>query len=684
MTDQKRIDELRDLIRHHEERYYVYDDPEIADAEFDALMRELRALEEKHPGLVTPDSPTGRIGGRPVEGFASVAHAAPMLSLDNAYTDDELRAFDERVRRGLAGEDVPEEPVEYVAELKIDGLSLALTYEHGVLTRGATRGNGERGEDVTSNVRTIRAIPLALRGAPAERLEVRGEVYFPRAEFDRVNAERERAEEPLFANPRNAAAGTLRNLDPRQVARRGLRFWAYQVVGAPGLGSHHETLEALRGWGVPVEPHWERCTGADALVAWCARWQDARHDLDFETDGVVVKVDRIDLRERLGATAKFPRWALAYKFPAEQATTTLRDIVRQVGRTGAVTPVAVLEPVPLAGSTIANATLHNADEVARKDIRIGDRVLIEKGGDVIPKVVKVLDPDRPDRGPSWQMPDTCPSCGSRLVRPEDEVVWRCDNAACPAQLRRRIEHFAGRNAMNIEGLGEAIVDQLAERGIVHDVADLYELEAGTLAELVVEPREPRSERARPRKLGKVGRNVVAEIDRSRGNELWRLIHGLGIRHVGERAAQLLSRAFGSLAQLERADQDRLQAVDEVGPVVAASVRQWFDQPRNRTLVARLRTAGVRTEATEAERSSGTALGPLSGKTFVLTGTLSAMTREEAAAAIERLGGKVTGSVSRNTSYVVVGADPGSKARKAAELGVTTLDERAFEHLIMAS
>jgi DNA ligase (NAD+) len=685
VSDTTRIAALRELIRHHEERYYVYDDPEIADAEFDALMRELRALEERHPHLVTPESPTQRVGGRPVEGFPAVTHAAAMLSLDNAYTEDELRAFDERVRKGLTTGESDAGEVDYVAELKIDGLSMALTYEDGVLTRGATRGDGERGEDVTSNVRTIRPIPLALRDAPPGRLEVRGEVYFPRAAFDRVNAEREAAGEPTFANPRNAAAGTLRNLDPRLVATRGLRFWAYQVVGAPGLETHHGTLEALKRWGVPVEPHWERCTGADALVAWCARWQQARHDLDFETDGVVIKVDRIDFRDRLGATSKFPRWALAYKFPAEQATTTLREIVLQVGRTGAVTPVAVLEPVSLAGSTIANATLHNADEVQRKDVRIGDRVLIEKGGDVIPKVVKVVDPDRPDRSTPWIMPAECPSCGSHLVRPEGEVVWRCENASCPAQLRRRIEHFAGRNAMNIEGLGEAIVDQLVEQGLVRDVADLYRLDGETLSALVVEPRDPRSDRARPRKLGKVGLNVVAEIDGSRQNDLWRLVHGLGIRHVGERAAQLLSRAFGSLDAIQSASTEQLQSVEEIGPVGAASVREWFDEPGNAALVARLGESGVRLDASEAERAAATERpGPLSGRTFVLTGTLSSMTREDATAAIEGRGGKVTGSVSRKTSYVVVGAEPGSKAEKARTLGVPTLDEEAFRHLIMAS
>jgi DNA ligase (NAD+) len=674
-----RIDQLRELIRHHEERYYVHANPEIADAEFDALMRELRELEEAHPDQVTVDSPTQRVGGRPVEGFATVEHRAPLLSLDNAYSEDELRAFDERVRKSLGPSPA------YVAELKIDGLSMALTYENGRLARGATRGDGERGEDVTSNVRTIRAIPLRLRGAPDGSLEVRGEVYLPREAFDRVNRERDARGDAPFANPRNAAAGAIRNLDPRQVAHRGLSFWAYQVVGDAPFATHAAMLEQLRVWGLPVERHWARIDGIEAVIAWCAQWQDARHDLDFETDGVVIKLDTLADRERLGSTSKFPRWAIAYKFPAEQATTTLKDIVLQVGRTGAVTPVAVLEPVSLAGSTIANATLHNADEVARKDIRLGDHVLIEKGGDVIPKVVKVVDADRPGRAAPWQMPGGCPSCSSQLVRPEGEVVWRCENSACPAQLRRRIEHFAGRTAMNIEGLGEAIVDQLVDRGLVHDVADLYGLEGPTLADLVVAPREARSERARPRKLGKVGLNLVAEIDRSRQNALWRLVHGLGIRHVGERVAEVLARAFGSLARIEQAGVDMLQAVEEIGPVVAESVRSWFDEPRNRDLIERLTAAGVRVEASTEERAAATAgPGPLSGKTFVLTGTLVSLTREAATEAIERLGGKVVGSVSRKTSFVVVGADPGSKAEKARALGVATLDEAAFLPLIMPS
>jgi DNA ligase (NAD+) len=679
-----RVLELRELIRRHEELYYVQANPEISDAEFDALLRELRALEEAHPELVTPDSPTRRVGGRPAEGFQTVEHRAPMLSLDNAYSEDELREFDQRVRRGLEIADGAPAPA-YVAELKVDGLSMALTYQNGRLVRGATRGDGERGEDVTPNVLTVKAIPHRLKSAPADQLDVRGEIYWPRKAFDAVNEARVAREDAPFANPRNAAAGAMRNLNSQAIADYGLSFWAYQVVGDGGATTHHALLGQLASWGFPVQGDYQRCPDIEAVIAFCRHWGDARRALDFETDGVVVKLNELASRERLGTTSKFPRWAIAFKFPAEQAETTLREIVCQVGRTGAVTPVAMLEPVLLAGSTIANATLHNADEIARLDVRLGDRVIVEKGGDVIPKVVRVVDPDRPGRPEAWRMPAACPSCGSTLVRPEDEVVWRCENASCPDQLRRRIEHFAGRIAMDIEGLGAAIVDQLVQQGLVTDVADLYALDAETLSALVVAPREARSERARPRKLGKVGLNLVAQLERSRQNELWRLLHGLGIRHVGERAAVVLARAFGSLDAIRDANAGQLESVHEIGPVVAASIRQWFDEPHNRELVQRLARAGVNVEATAGERAAAVAgPGPLSGKTFVLTGTLVQMTRDQAAEAIEALGGKVSGSVSRKTSYVVVGADPGSKAEKALELGVTTLDEAAFRDLIMPS
>ena len=677
-----RIEQLRSEIRHHEERYYLHNAPEISDEAFDRLVHELERLEAEHPDLVTPDSPTQRVAGRPSDGFATVEHMAPMLSLDNAYDEADLRAFDERVRKGAG---LGESAVPYVAELKIDGLSIALTYENGRLIRGATRGDGVRGEDVTANVRTIRAIPLALRNGPVDRVEIRGEVYLPRTSFLRMNQEREDSGEPLFANPRNAAAGTMRNLVPALVAKRQLAAFVYQVVVSSAdrllTHSHHATLEAMRSWGLPVEPHFTRCVGIEAVVEFCRSWADGRRDLQFDTDGVVVKLDDLALRERLGTTAKFPRWATAFKFPAQQAHTRLLRIDVNVGRTGANTPYAVLEPVLLAGSTISMATLHNAEDLARKDLREGDTVIIEKAGDVIPRVVAPILSLRPEGSVPWIMPATCKACGSELRRDEEEVVWRCENSSCPARLRRSLEHFASRSAMNIEGLGEALVEQLIEQGLVSDFADLYRLEAAQLENLVVAPRSPRSERAVPRKLGKVGRNVVEQIARSRENDLSRLIYALGIRHVGEKAAATLARYLRSMDQVIDAPLEALQTVPDVGPVVAASVRAFADEPHNRALVAKLAAAGVNMTTRLAEPGT-VGPGPLAGKAFVLTGTLETMSREEAAAAIERLGGKVSGSVSRKTSYVVVGAEAGSKLEKARELGVPTLTEEEFKALII--
>ncbi len=604
MNPAERIAELRQRIRHHEERYYIFNEPEVSDAEFDALMRELETLERDHPDLVTLDSPTQRVGGRPVEGFATVEHAAPMLSLDNAYSEDELRAFDDRLRRAIAQAGGPTLP-RYVAELKIDGLSIAITYEDGMLARGVTRGDGVRGEDVTSNVRVIRAIPLSLRGPSPPRVEIRGEIYLPRTAFERINREREENEEPLFANPRNAAAGTMRNLDPAQVARRGLSAYVYQLL-IPGpaqaghydesgparagrhddqtpVTSHADTLTRLRHWGLPVEPHWRVCDGIEALLAYCREWADRRGTLEFDTDGVVAKLDDLALRERLGSTAKFPRWAIAFKFPAQQATTRLVRIEVNVGRTGAVTPYAVLDPVRLAGSTIQLATLHNEQEIARKDLRPGDLVIVEKGGDVIPKIVKPLVSLRPggDEEPRpWVMPTNCPACESELFRPEGEVVWRCMNTSCPAKLRRGLLHFAARRAMNIEGLGEALVDQLVASGLVRDYADLYEL-------------RPEQIEALERMGRKSAAKLLAQIGASKAADLDRVVYGVGIRHVGERGAQALARAFGSIDALIAAPVEALERVPDVGPVVARSVRAFFDEPRNLALIDKLRQAGLR-------------------------------------------------------------------------------------------
>jgi DNA ligase (NAD+) len=765
IAPEQRLKELRDAIRHHEERYYIRNEPEISDEEFDRLLHELERLEAEHPDLVTADSPTQRVAGRPIEGFPTVEHLVPMLSLDNAYNEDELRAFDERVRRALRATAGPKGPalrpepegpalrpeaegpalrpepegpalrpepegpalrpepegparrsetdvgrvlsdpptVAYVAELKIDGLSIALTYEGGSLRRGATRGDGARGEDVTANVRTIRAIPLSLKNpstgsglvVPAGRIEARGEVYLPRASFERINRELEEAGEPLFQNPRNTAAGTMRNLDPSLVSKRGLGAFVYQLVGdgppeggrhaRTGAGhhilSHAETLEAMAAWGLPVERHWRRCANIDEVVAFCNEWAEKRRTLEFETDGVVVKVDDLALRDTLGSTAKFPRWATAFKFPAQQASTKLLRIDTNVGRTGAVTPFAVLEPVFLAGSTISMATLHNAEDIARKDIREGDTVVIEKAGDVIPKVVAPMLSLRPPDAVPWVMPTRCKECGSHLYRDEEEVVWRCTNPSCPAVIRRSMEHFASRTAMNIEGLGASLVDQLIEQKLVSDYADLYQLTAEKLENLVVAPKEPRSERAVPRKLGKVGRNVVQQIAESRKNDVSRLIYALGIRHVGEKAAATLARHFRSLDRVMSATVEQLQTAPEIGPVVAESVHAFASEPVNRALVEKLREAGVKM-TTDLPEPTIEPEGALAGKTFVLTGTLAKMTREEATAALERLGATVAGSVSKKTSYVVFGSEAGSKLEKAQKLGVETLDEDQFLALIM--
>jgi DNA ligase (NAD+) len=661
-----RIDELRRLIRRHNELYYVDAAPEISDEAYDALLRELGTLEAAHPELVTPDSPTQRVGGRPAEGFATVAHLAPMLSLDNAYNEDELRAFDVRVRKGLDTDSA----VTYTCELKIDGLGIALTYDGGRLVRAATRGDGVQGEDITANVMTIGVIPRSLAGGPGGRIEVRGEIYIPRDRFAAMNEARAAAGKPLFANPRNTAAGAIRQKDPAAVAGVPLHAWLYQLIGLDDSAvppTHGALLETLDAWGLPVEPHWERCEGIDAVWAFCERWREARHDLPFETDGVVVKLDRVALRRALGATSRFPRWAVAFKFPAQQATTILREIRVNIGRTGAATPYAVLDPVFVAGSTISMATLHNAEDLARKDIREGDTVIIEKAGDVIPRVVAPVIEKRPAASRPWVMPAICPRCDSRLVRDEDAVVWRCENSSCPARLRRSLEHFASRGAMNIEGLGEALIDQLVSKGLVGDVADLYALEAPALEAL--------------ERMGrKSAANLLAEIEKSRANDVWRLLNGLGIRHVGERGARILADHFGSLDAIRAADIAALEAVHEVGPVMATSVYGWFHEPHNEALLDKLARAGVRMEGPVARPAAGDL--PLAGKTFVLTGALPNLSRDEAAARIQTLGGKVTGTVTRKTSYVVVGEAPGSKLEKARALGVETLEPEAFLALIM--
>lgn len=670
MSIPERIDQLRSLIRYHEERYYVQDSPEISDADFDALMRELIALEAAHPEFRDPSSPTARVGGRPAEGFESVEHLMPMLSLDNAYSEEELREFHGRVCRALG---VPEDTaLDYVAELKIDGLSIALTYEDGKLIRAATRGDGVHGEDVTSNIRVVRSIPLALKNAPPGAIEIRGELYLPTAVFTAMNEDRERAGEPPFANPRNAAAGAVRTLDPNAVAKRGLRGFTYQVVLPPGRGTlastHAGVLEALGSWGCPVEKHWQRCAGLADLIAFCSRWREGRHELPFDTDGVVIKIDDLAVREQLGTTAKFPRWATAFKFPAEQVTTRLLRIDVNVGRTGAVTPFAVLEPVRISGTTVQQATLHNEQEIERRDIRPGDMVVVEKGGEIIPKVLGPVLSERPPDAEPWKMPTGCPSCMSALVKPANEAVWRCENASCPARLRRGLMHFASRRAMNIEGLGESLADQLVTAGVVRDYSDLYRLGVGELAAL-------------DRMGRKSATNLVEEIDRSRRAELWRLLHGIGIRHVGEGGAKALASAFRRMDAIRQAPVAALETVPDVGPVVARSVRSFLDEPSNQGLLDRMRDAGVRMED-DVTAQSQTGPGPLAGQTFVITGTLDSMSREAAAEALQELGAKVSGSVSKKTHGVIVGKDAGSKLAKAQAAGVPLLDEAAFLALIM--
>lgn len=677
-----RIADLRRELRHHEERYYVHDSPEITDAEFDALMRELCALEAAHPDTITIDSPSQRVGGRVVDGFETAQHAAPMLSLENAYSADELREFHARTCRALS---VAEDTVlDYVAELKIDGLSIALTYENGLLVRGVTRGDGERGEDVSSNVRVIGAIPLRLNAAPPP-VEIRGEVFLPRAAFDRTNEEREAADEAPFANPRNAAAGAIRTLDASAVRKRGLRTFTYQVVpigdAIVEAPTHAETLQLLKTWGCPVEPHWSACAGIDAVIAYCEQWNTARADLPFDIDGVVIKLNDLALRASLGATAKFPRWAIAYKFPTQQVTTTLERIEVNVGRTGRVTPFAVLTPVQIGGTTVGLATLHNEQEIARRDIREGDTVIIEKGGEIIPKVIGPVVDEAHAARPAWRMPTTCPFCASVLAKPEDEVIWRCENVSCPARIRRGLQHFCARKAMNIEGIGEALIDQLVTKGLVRDYADLYRLTTGLLAELTS------TSIARGKEVSRVfgeknAAKVISEIEKSKSIGLARVLFAIGIRHVGEGGAAALAKGFGSIEALRAASREALEAVNDVGPVVASAVRAFLDEPGNLAVIERLQAAGV--EMTAQNVTAEFASQPFAGQTFVLTGTLTGWTRDEASDLITARGGKVAGSVSKKTTYVVAGAEAGSKLDKAQALGVTVLDEAAFQALIMKS
>ncbi|MEO8096687.1 MAG: NAD-dependent DNA ligase LigA [Acidobacteriota bacterium] len=656
---QQNIERLREQVRQHEHLYHVLDTPAISDAEYDALLRELGALERAHPEFLTPDSPTQRVGGKPREGFVKVPHSSPMLSLDNALNEVELREFDARVR-GL----LPGESYSYVAELKLDGLSMGVHYRNGVLTRAVTRGDGMVGEDVTQNARTIRSIPLRVK--QDGEWEARGEVVFNKKSFEKLNAERDAQQLPRFANPRNAAAGALRVLDPKITASRQLEYFAYflMVDGRPAAASHSEALRELEKRGLKVHNGRRPCADIEELVEFCTHWEERRDALPFEIDGVVAKVDSIDQQNRLGWTARAPRWAIAFKFAARQEKTRVENIEINVGRTGALTPTAVLQPVGIGGVTVSRATLHNEDEIERLGVQIGDWVLVERAGDVIPKVVRVVE-EAPDRRP-FQMPKVCPECGTEIVREQGEAASRCINTNCPARLKESLLHFSARGVMDIDGLGEALVDQLVDRGLVRNVADLYRINLADLLQL--------------ERMGtKSAEKILANMNASRSRPLARVLNGLGISFVGERTAQILADTFGDLDKIAMSTEEELQQAEEVGPKVAASIRHFFAQDHNRELVERLRAE--RLQFTSEVRTKIAKQGKLAGVTFVLTGTLPNLTREEATERIEAEGGKVTSAVSKKTGYVVAGADPGSKLDKANTLGVRVLDEEGLRSLL---
>lgn len=706
-TDKDRIreeiEELARQIRYHDERYYALSDPEISDYEYDQLMHRLRKLEEEHPSLVTPDSPTQRVSGRAVEEFSEYTHRRPMLSLDNTYSYDDLRDWDARVLRGVG-----REAVEYVAELKIDGISISLIYENGALARGVTRGDGVVGDDVTTNVRTIRSIPLSVRmdaekksrkkaqpplfadaqGAMPTEFEVRGEVFMSNESFRRMNEEQAEKGLPLFANPRNATSGTMKSLDARVAAERRLDIFCYDLLfdrGKP-FAKHREALEWLSRAGFKVNPVSRVCASIDEVIAFCTETGERRDDLGYEIDGVVVKVNLVALQDELGSTSKAPRWAVAYKFPARQATTILRDITVQVGRLGTLTPVAELEPVFLAGTTVSRASLHNEEQIKRLGVMIGDTVLIEKSGEIIPQVVKVIESKR--KGAKLRpfvMPRHCPKCGEEVVRQPGEVAWRCVNSSCPARIKAGLKQFALRRAMRIEGLGDSLIEQLSSERIqkdedgnetrleplVRDFADLYHLHERRDEFLALERMGERSVD-----------NLLQQIEESKPSDLHRLIYGLGIRHVGERTAKILADNFDSIDELMQASEEKLAEIHDIGAVVAAAIAEWFREPKNRDLIERLKRVGVNTER-KTKRAAAKVVGErkFEGKQFVLTGKLSRFTRDEAKQMIEDHGGRVTGSVTKKTDYVVVGEDAGSKLDRAKELGIAVLDEKGLVELL---
>jgi DNA ligase (NAD+) len=658
----KRIERLRSEIRRHDYLYYVLNQPEITDQQYDKLFAELKKLEDAHPEFVTLDSPTQRVAGQPVKGFPSVRHAVAMLSIDNTYNAEELRAFDQRVRKLLG-----KEPYDYVVELKIDGLAVSLRYEKGRLVTAATRGDGEVGDDVTANVRTIKAVPLVLVGKHKvpEVMEVRGEVYMSTKAFVELNKIRAEEGEPLFANPRNAAAGSLKLLDPKITATRSLSFFAYSLgeISEPLGEEHYEILQRFKGMGLPVNPHIKKAKDIDEVIKICDSWRDKRAKLEYQIDGLVVKINNLSQHDALGTTGRAPRWCISYKFPAERAQTKVESISVQVGKSGILTPVANLTPVLLAGTTVKRASLHNFDEVKRLDVREGDTVIIEKAGEIIPQVVEVKKELRPHGAKPLQVPTKCPNCGSKVQKDPDGVYIRCLNRDCLGQLKERLRYFAGRDQMDIENLGEALIEQLVDSGLVKSFADLYKLTKDQLMGL---------ERMGPKSAA----NVIAAIEKSKKQPLWRLVAALGIRHIGSQSAQLLTEHFDSIEELMEASIEKLQGIEQIGPTTAESVYEYFHNPQNRKVVEELLKAGVRPEKPKAKK-----VGKLAGKTFVITGTLEGMTRPQAEQAIRDAGGKIASSVSKQTDFVVVGKEPGSKYDKAVKLGVKIISEKDFEGML---